>query len=65
MKKHQALQAEVAGHEPRINNVCQTGNDMIKGGHFAAETIRDKMSELKNKWQTLKVRYPEFLSKRK
>lgn len=55
MKKHQALLAEIAGHEPRISNVCQTGNDMIKEGHFAADTIREKTTELKDRWQALKV----------
>ena len=55
MKKHQALQAEVAGHEPRINNVCQSGKDMVKDGHFAADTITTKIDELKDKWQALKV----------
>ncbi|BFZ06026.1 hypothetical protein BsWGS_09066 [Bradybaena similaris] len=54
MKKHQALLAEIAGHEPRISNVCQTGNDMIKEGHFAADTIREKTTELKDRWQALK-----------
>lgn len=54
MKKHQALQAEVAGHEPRINNVCQSGKDMVKDGHFAADTITTKIDELKDKWQALK-----------
>ncbi|XP_059141379.1 spectrin alpha chain-like isoform X3 [Physella acuta] len=54
MKKHQALQAEVAGHEPRINNVCQTGTDMIKEGHFATDTIKTKIADLKEKWHALK-----------
>ncbi|CAG5135132.1 unnamed protein product, partial [Candidula unifasciata] len=54
MKKHQALLAEIAGHEPRISNVCQTGNEMIKEGHFAADTIRETTAELKEKWQALK-----------
>jgi len=54
MKKHQALQAEVAGHEPRINNVCLSGGEMVKGGHFAADTISGKIDELKDKWQALK-----------
>lgn len=54
MKKHQALQAEVAGHEPRINNVCQSGQEMIKGGHFAADQIDNKTKDLKDKWQALK-----------
>ena len=55
MKKHQALQAELAGHEPRIQNVCSTGQAMIKEGHFAHETIDGKISDLKDRWQQLKV----------
>ncbi|WAR30771.1 SPTCA-like protein [Mya arenaria] len=54
MKKHQALQAELAGHEPRINNVSQQGSDMIKDGHFAADEIQGKISELEDRWQALK-----------
>ncbi|XP_052259701.1 spectrin alpha chain-like isoform X3 [Dreissena polymorpha] len=54
MKKHQALQAELAGHEPRINNVSQQGTAMIKEGHFAADEIQGKISELEDRWQTLK-----------
>lgn len=55
MKKHQALQAELAGHEPRINNVSQQGGDMIKDGHFAADEIQGKISDLEDRWQALKV----------
>ena len=55
MKKHQALQAELAGHEPRINNVSQQGGEMIKDGHFAADEISDKINELDDRWRTLKV----------
>lgn len=54
MKKHQALQAEVAGHEPRIQNVCTTGQIMIKEGHFAHDTIKGKIQDLHDRWQQLK-----------
>ncbi|XP_076454932.1 LOW QUALITY PROTEIN: spectrin alpha chain-like [Babylonia areolata] len=54
MKKHQALQAELAGHEPRIQNVCGTGQAMIKDGHFAKDTINDKIRDLQDRWQQLK-----------
>ncbi|KAK7505097.1 hypothetical protein BaRGS_00003667 [Batillaria attramentaria] len=54
MKKHQALQAELAGHEPRIQNVCSTGQNMIKEGHFAHETISGKIKDLQDRWQQLK-----------
>ena len=55
MKKHQALQAELAGHEPRIQNVCATGQNMIKEGHFAHDTISAKIKDLQDRWQQLKV----------
>jgi spectrin alpha len=55
MKKHQALQAEIAGHEPRINNVCSIGNKMTDDGHFASEEIQQKIGEIQDRWQQLKV----------
>lgn len=55
MKKHQALQAEIAGHEPRINNVCTHGNKMTDDGHFASEEIQQKIEEIQDRWQQLKV----------
>jgi hypothetical protein len=55
MKKHQALQAEIAGHEPRIQNVCVSGNNMMKEGHFAKDTISGKIHDLQDRWQQLKV----------
>ncbi|XP_021352010.1 spectrin alpha chain-like [Mizuhopecten yessoensis] len=54
LKKHQALQAELGGHEPRINNVCHHGNEMIKDGHFAAKEINQKIDGLQDKWRQLK-----------
>ncbi|ESO95207.1 hypothetical protein LOTGIDRAFT_202396 [Lottia gigantea] len=54
MKKHQALQAEIAGHEPRINNVCQHGQAMIKEGHFASKNIDESVEQLNERWQQLK-----------
>ncbi|XP_078606070.1 spectrin alpha chain, non-erythrocytic 1-like isoform X30 [Branchiostoma floridae x Branchiostoma japonicum] len=54
LKKHQALQAEIAGHENRIKAVCQTGQDMIQEEHFASEDINAKVSGLEDKWQGLK-----------
>ncbi|XP_013909675.1 PREDICTED: spectrin alpha chain, non-erythrocytic 1-like, partial [Thamnophis sirtalis] len=54
LKKHQALQAEIAGHEPRIKAVTQKGNSMIDEGHFAAEDVKVKLNDLNQKWETLK-----------
>ncbi|XP_070531768.1 spectrin alpha chain, non-erythrocytic 1-like isoform X3 [Ptychodera flava] len=54
LKKHQALQAELAGHEPRIKVVCQIGQDMVSEGHFASDDIQLKILGLQDKWQQLK-----------
>ncbi|KAK3088368.1 hypothetical protein FSP39_018301 [Pinctada imbricata] len=54
MKKHTALQAELAGHEPRIQNVCSHGNEMIDEGHFAQNEIQQKIEDLNDRWQSLK-----------
>lgn len=56
LKKHQALQAEIAGHEPRIKAVTQKGNAMVEEGHFAAEDVKAKLSELNQKWEALKAK---------
>ncbi|XP_015281943.1 PREDICTED: spectrin alpha chain, non-erythrocytic 1 [Gekko japonicus] len=54
LKKHQALQAEIAGHEPRIKAVTQKGNIMVEEGHFAAEDVKIKLNDLNQKWESLK-----------
>ncbi|XP_025060781.1 spectrin alpha chain, non-erythrocytic 1 isoform X7 [Alligator sinensis] len=56
LKKHQALQAEIAGHEPRIKAVTQKGNAMVEEGHFAAEDVKIKLNELNQKWESLKAK---------
>lgn len=54
MKKHQALLAELTGHENRITGVCGQGDQMVKEGHFAGEDITRKVNELQDKWNNLK-----------
>ena len=34
IKKHQAMQGEIANHEPRIDAVSQTAQKMVEDGHF-------------------------------
>lgn len=34
LKKHQALQAEIVGHEPRIKAVTQKGETMVEEGRL-------------------------------
>ncbi|CAH1785763.1 unnamed protein product [Owenia fusiformis] len=54
MKKHQALQTEIAGHEHRIDAVCSQGQEMINDGHFAQEDIQERTTSLLEKWENLK-----------
>ncbi|XP_030853592.1 spectrin alpha chain, non-erythrocytic 1 isoform X3 [Strongylocentrotus purpuratus] len=54
IKKHQALNTEVAGHEPRITMVCKTGEQMLEEGHFANDEIATKVKGLEEKWKNLK-----------
>ena len=56
MKKQQALQAELAGHDSRITVVTQTGEQMIQDGHFASDDIQHKIQGLNDRWQSLKVK---------
>uniref|UniRef100_A0A3B4VBC9 Spectrin alpha chain, non-erythrocytic 1 n=1 Tax=Seriola dumerili TaxID=41447 RepID=A0A3B4VBC9_SERDU len=56
LKKHQALQAEITGHEPRIKAVTQKGDAMIEEGHFAGEDVKAKLAELHGRWDTLKAK---------
>uniref|UniRef100_A0A4W4H5R1 Spectrin alpha chain, non-erythrocytic 1 n=1 Tax=Electrophorus electricus TaxID=8005 RepID=A0A4W4H5R1_ELEEL len=54
LKKHQALQAEITGHEPRIKAVTQKGEAMVDEGHFAGEDVKAKLGELNGRWEALK-----------
>ena len=54
MKKHQALQAEIGGHDPRIQNVCDQGKEMVDEGHFASEEIEKRCQALTDRWNNLK-----------
>nr|XP_054592592.1 spectrin alpha chain-like [Nothobranchius furzeri] len=56
LKKHQALQAEITGHEPRIKAVTQKGETMVEEGHFAGEEVKTKLWELHGRWDTLKAK---------
>uniref|UniRef100_A0A3Q1EVZ1 Spectrin alpha chain, non-erythrocytic 1 n=1 Tax=Acanthochromis polyacanthus TaxID=80966 RepID=A0A3Q1EVZ1_9TELE len=56
LKKHQALQAEITGHEPRIKSVTQKGEAMVEEGHFAGEDVKAKLAELHGRWDTLKAK---------
>jgi len=53
-QKHQALMAELAGHEPRIRKTCNEAEDMIQRSHFASADVKKRVVALQSKWQLLK-----------
>ncbi|XP_037079829.1 spectrin alpha chain-like [Pollicipes pollicipes] len=53
IQKHQAFEAEVAAHTNAIVTLDNTGTEMINQGHFASETIRQRLDELHRLWELL------------
>ncbi|XP_003743041.1 spectrin alpha chain [Galendromus occidentalis] len=53
IQKHQAFEAEVAAHSKAIIVLDNTGMEMIKHGHFASETIKQRLDELHRLWELL------------
>merc|ERR1719412_984862 len=54
IKKHQAMQAEINNHEPRIDAVSQTAQHMVEEGHFASDEIKTRLGQLHDHWNQLK-----------
>ena len=54
IKKHQAMQAEINNHEPRIDAVSQTAQHMVEEKHFASEEIKARLGQLHDHWNQLK-----------
>lgn len=53
LKKHAALQAELAGRQAAIQGVQDTANGLIRGAHFASESIRERLQVLMARWSEL------------
>ncbi|XP_055377124.1 spectrin alpha chain isoform X3 [Condylostylus longicornis] len=54
IKKHQAVLAEINNHEPRLINVIQAGEQMIKDQPYASEEIKQRVDALRDQWNALK-----------
>ncbi|XP_050430131.1 spectrin beta chain, non-erythrocytic 5 isoform X2 [Adelges cooleyi] len=52
--KHQALEAELISHEPVVTGLVGRGQQMVSGGHFAAQQIEANYSVLQEKMVLLK-----------
>ena len=53
-KKHQALEAELAAHEPLLSTIISKGHSLIRAQHFASHDIEALITELQNRVQAIK-----------
>lgn len=53
IKKHQAIYAEINGHSPRIEEVVQEGQAMIRANHYGANDIERRITDLTTDWSQL------------
>ncbi|XP_042194068.1 spectrin beta chain, non-erythrocytic 5 [Callorhinchus milii] len=53
-KKHQALEDEISSHQSLLKAVVDTGQRMVKDGHFAAREISKQLWDLKDAEETLR-----------
>jgi spectrin alpha len=56
IQKHEAFEAEVAAHYNAITNLDDSGNKLIKDGHYASQTIQERLDEIHRLWEELKSR---------
>lgn len=54
LRKNQSLRNEIDNHEPRIMNICQTGNRLIEEGHEDAPEFKSLIEQLLFDWDNLK-----------
>ncbi|XP_062823236.1 spectrin beta chain, non-erythrocytic 5 [Anolis carolinensis] len=53
LKKHEAAEQEMMANKKHFVELMVAGNQLVQDGHYAADSIQDKMSELKTKWEKL------------
>ncbi|XP_076441755.1 spectrin beta chain, non-erythrocytic 5-like [Babylonia areolata] len=54
MKKHQALESEIVAHEPLIDAVATSAQQMIRTKHFASGDIQTRLDDLTHQLRDLK-----------
>ncbi|XP_043930077.1 spectrin beta chain, erythrocytic-like isoform X2 [Protopterus annectens] len=54
MKKNQTLQKEIQGHQPRIDDVSDRGENIIASGNPSSDDIKQQLNDLTNLWNRLK-----------
>ncbi|VDD80712.1 unnamed protein product [Mesocestoides corti] len=54
-RRHKMLANEVDNHQPRIDAVCQQGEEMIADGHPHSEKFREGIDEVRALWASLRL----------
>jgi spectrin beta len=49
----QALENEISSHETQLLNVMEVGDELVRQGHFGADRIQDRLTEIRDMWQNL------------
>lgn len=44
------MEDDITGHEPVVEQVKATGQQMVENGHYASDTITSRLNSLDNKW---------------
>ncbi|XP_078593449.1 spectrin beta chain, non-erythrocytic 1-like isoform X44 [Branchiostoma floridae x Branchiostoma japonicum] len=53
MKKNQSLRAEIDGHQPRIDEICERGQAMVSRSHPSSDAIEHQIEDMQNQWAVL------------
>ncbi|XP_015746137.2 spectrin beta chain, non-erythrocytic 5, partial [Python bivittatus] len=53
LKRHEAAEQEMMANKKHFMELMMAGNQLIQNDHYAADSIQDKMSEIKKKWEKL------------
>ncbi|XP_060118338.1 spectrin beta chain, non-erythrocytic 5 [Heteronotia binoei] len=53
LKRHEAVEQEMKANKKHFMELMVAGNELVQDNHYAADSIQDKMSELKKKWEKL------------
>jgi spectrin alpha len=54
IKKHQRLQAELDGHQPRMTAVCENGERLSQANPLSAAQIKSRCDQLERQWKELR-----------
>merc|ERR550532_1374334 len=53
MKRHKAAEQEMDARRPLCQQVCQSGEELCAGKHYASRDIKQRIKNLNDKWKKL------------